>query len=151
MDTDFWIELESTYRERIAQRQTLFRENGTHVLESLPGSELACKELMDMVVQFLIARYPTQFSLNGCLLTNNILNICTDLSEVPPLEVLLQNVPEDFGVMLRNPETGRYVLRAGVICSTLGWKLSEKMGLGLADIHKIVPDYKEKMEMSMDR
>jgi hypothetical protein len=151
MDTDFWIELESTYRERIAQRQTLLRENGSHVLESLPGSELACKELMEMVLQFVVARYPKQFSLDGCVLTNNILNTRTDLSVTPPLEALLHNVPEDFGIMLRDPETGRYVLRAGVICSSVGWKLSEKMGLGLAGIHKIVPDYKEKMELSMDR
>lgn len=151
MDTDFWIELESTYRERVAQREALFRDNGTHVLDSLPGSELACKELMEMVLQFLLARYPKQFSLEGSVLTNNILNTTTDLSTMKPLEVLLHNVPEDFGIMLRDPETGRYVLRAGMVCSSVGWKLSEKVGMGLPGIHKVVPDYKEKMEFSMDR
>ena len=151
MDTDFWIELESTYGERIAQREALFRDNGTHVLDGLPGSELACKELMEMVLQFLLARYPEHFSLGGSIFTNNILNTTTDLSTMKPLEALLHNVPEDFGIMLRDPETGRYVLRAGMICSSVGWKLSEKVGMGLPGIHKSVPDYKEKMEFSMDR
>jgi heme-dependent oxidative N-demethylase alpha subunit-like protein len=151
MEIDFWIELEKTYRARVIQRQNLFRENGTHVLESLPGSELACKELMEMVLQFLVARYPNQFKLEGYVLINKILNTETDLSKVAPLEVLLNNVPEDFGIMLRDPETGRYVLRAGVICSSVGWKLSEKMGMGLPGIHTHVPDYKEKMQLSMDR
>lgn len=151
MDPDFWIELESTYRQRIAERHDLYANHGKHVLDALPGSELACRELMEMVVQFLCARYPSHFELDGCVLHNRILDTKTDVSTEDPLSVLLQHVPEDFGIMIRNPDTGRYALRAGVICSTLGWKLSEKMGMGLADIHKVVPDYKEKLEFSMDR
>ncbi|KAF9874923.1 hypothetical protein CkaCkLH20_07617 [Colletotrichum karsti] len=151
MDTDFWIELENTYRERVAQRQNLFAKHGNDVLDSLPGSELACKELMEMVLQFVCARYPSQFEIKGKILINRILNTETDLETTKPLIVLLNNVPEDFGIMLRDHETGRYLLRAGIICSSVGWKLSEKVGQGLPGIHKEVPDYKEKMEFSMDR
>ncbi|KAK1467822.1 hypothetical protein CTAM01_16974 [Colletotrichum tamarilloi] len=151
MDTDFWIELENTYRERVAERKDLYAKNGSHVLDSMPGSELACKELMEMVLQFICARYPNQFKLEGNILHNNILGTTTYLSATEPLIVLLDNVPEDFGIMLRDHETGKYVLRAGIICSSVGWKLSEKVGLGLPGIHKVVPDYKEKMEFSMDR
>ncbi|KAM0283081.1 hypothetical protein ACHAQH_002684 [Verticillium albo-atrum] len=152
MDKDFWIELESTYRARIAERKSLFATHGVDVLDRLPGSELACKELMEMVLQFLCARYPNKFAVEGgVVLRNGILDTSTDLAAMHPLEVLLDNVPEDFGIMIRDPETGLYVLRAGIICSSVGWKLSEKMGLGLPGIHAVVPDYKEKMELSMDR
>ncbi|KAF6818877.1 hypothetical protein CMUS01_11823 [Colletotrichum musicola] len=153
MDTDFWIELESTYRERVAQRRDLYARHGGDVLDALPGSELACKELMEMVLQFLCARYPNQFELedNGKVLVNRILGTRTDLAQTKPLVVLIENVPEDFGIMLRDPETGRYFLRAGIICSSVGWNLAEKVGQGLPGIHKEVPDYKEKMEFSMDR
>ncbi|KAL0943584.1 uncharacterized protein CTRU02_201471 [Colletotrichum truncatum] len=151
MDTDFWIELESTYRERIAQRQELYAKHGSDVLGSLPGSELACKELMEMVLQFLCARYPTQFEIKANILKNRILGTETNLDAREPLHVLLNNVPEDFGIMLRDHETGRYVLRAGMICSSVGWNLGEKIGQGLPGIHRYVPDYKEKMEFSMDR
>ena len=64
---------------------------------------------------------------------------------------MLDNVPEDFGIMLRNPEGGFYVLRAGLICSALGWNLGTKIGMRLHEIHEPIPDYKEKMQMSMDR
>lgn len=151
MDADYWIELESTYCERIAQRKQLYEEQGTGVLDSMPGSELACRELMEMVLQFVCTRYPNQFQLDGYVFVNQILNTRTDLSTTPPLLVLLDNVPEDFGIMLRDDVTGRYVLRGGMVCSSVGWKLSEKVGLGLPGIHKVVPDYKEKMEFSMDR
>ena len=63
LDADFWLELEHTYAERIRQRQDLYKQHGAQVLQSLPGSELACKELMEMAVQFLCARYPTCFQL----------------------------------------------------------------------------------------
>ncbi|KAK2025746.1 hypothetical protein LX32DRAFT_567510 [Colletotrichum zoysiae] len=151
MDTDFWIELENNYKNRIAQRQDLYARHGEDVLACLPGSELACKELMEMAIQFVCARYPNQFKRNESILVNNILGTTTDLSETEPLVVLLNNIPEDFAVMIRDHETGRYVLRAGVVCSAVGWKISEKMGMGLPVIHEAVPDYKEKMQFSMDR
>ncbi|KAI0477273.1 alpha-1,2-mannosyltransferase [Xylariaceae sp. FL0804] len=194
METDWWIELESTYRERIAQRE-LYRQHGAAVLQWLPGSELACKELMEMVVQFVCARYPRHFALvfsssfssssssgdhdnanDGdaaaaaadlappVRLENRILGTSTPLrGEVHPLRVLLDNVPEDFAITLRDPQTGYYSFRAGivlwdaytqlerVICSALGWNVASKIGLKLHEIHEPIPDYKEKMQFSMDR
>ncbi|KAF5017529.1 hypothetical protein F66182_10530 [Fusarium sp. NRRL 66182] len=151
MDPDFWLEMESTYRGRIAQRQELYATHGSDVLMALPGSELACKELMEMVVQFLCARYPQTFEFRDKTFVNHILGIKQPLDKIEPLHFLLNHVPEDFALTLRDPATGRYCFRAGVICSSVGWKLSEKIGLGLPQIHAPVPDYKEKMEFSMDR
>lgn len=151
LDPDFWLEIESTYRFRIAQRQDLYAKHGSDVLQALPGSELACKELMEMVIQFICARYPQAFELHGRVFVNHILGVKQDLDQIEPLLFLLNHVPEDFALTLRDPSTGRYCFRAGVICSSVGWKLSEKIGLGLPEIHAPVPDYKEKMEFSMDR
>lgn len=153
LEPDWWLELENTYQSRIAQRQSLYQQHGKAVLQYLPGSELACKELMEMAVQFLCARYPHYFVLsnNNKTLENKILGNKQDLTTKHPLIVLLDNVPEDFAVMLRNPETGYYHFRAGVICSALGWNLGSKIGLQLHQIHAPIPDYKEKMMFSMDR
>ncbi|KAI1341290.1 alpha-1,2-mannosyltransferase [Xylariaceae sp. FL0016] len=153
LETDWWIELESTYKQRIAQRQELYRQHGKAVLQYLPGSELACKELMEMVVQFICARYPQYFVLSPdkLRLENRILGTVTMIQEKHPLVVLLDNVPEDFGITLRDPETGYYAFRAGVICSALGWNVDSKIGMKLHEIHQPIPDYKEKMQFSMDR
>jgi hypothetical protein len=153
LETDFWIEIKNTYRALIAERQALFAQHGPDVLQYLPGSELACKELMEMAIQLVYARYPQYFQLSDdrTILFNRILHTTSNLKEEPPLIVLLNHIPEDFAIMLRNPENGEYYFRAGIICSAIGWNLASKMGLGLSDIHKVVPDYKEKMQMSMDR
>ena len=153
METDFWIELENTYVARVAERQKLYATHGSDVLQAFPGSELACKELMEMVVQFLCARYPKYFHLSEdqSVLVNKILNTSTNIKTTLPLITLLDHVPEDFAIMLRNPDDGQYYFRGGIICSAIGWNLGNKIGLGLSDIHTPVPDYKEKMQMSMDR
>lgn len=153
LEPNWWLEIENTYRTRIAQRKKLYAEHGEAVLQWLPGSELACKELMEMVLQFLCARYPQYFTLRDDKRTfeNRILNTTQDVKAKHPLLVLLDNVPEDFAITLRNPETGYYHFRAGMICSALGWNVGTKIGLQLHQIHAPIPDYKEKMQFSMDR
>ncbi len=153
MEPDWWLELENTYSSRIHQRQQLFAKHGEGVLCALPGSELACKELMEMCLQFLCARYPQYFRLDREKLVfyNGIMKTETDIKRTPPLHVLLDNVPEDFALMLRDDKTGFYVFRAGIICSALGWNVESKIGLRLHEIHAPIPDYKEKMQFSMDR
>ncbi|KAF2852654.1 hypothetical protein T440DRAFT_488191 [Plenodomus tracheiphilus IPT5] len=153
MEPDWWIELENTYEERIKQRKQLFVDHGDAVLQALPGSQLACRELMEMALQFLCARYPQYFRLDATkqVFYNDILKTETDLAKTLPLHVLLNNIPEDFAIMLRDDKTGFYTFRAGIICSALGWNVASKIGLRLHEIHAPIPDYREKMQFSMDR
>jgi hypothetical protein len=153
MEPDWWLEVDNAYASRIAERRELYRKHGGKVLDYLPGSELACKELMEMCLQFYCARYPTLFSLDSekQIFRNKLTKENTDIKSMHPLKVILHNVPEDFAIVLRNEEDGLYYFRAGVICSSLGWNVSTKIGMPLKDIHKPIPDYKEKMSFSMDR
>jgi hypothetical protein len=153
LEPDWWIELESSYQERIVQRKELYQRYGESVVAWSPGSELACKELMEMVLQYVTLRYPQYFSLleNNTIFENKILGTRSVISDQHPLLVLLDHIPEDFAIMLRHPETGYYHLRAGMICSALGWNLGTKFGMQLHEIHAPIPDYKEKMQFSMDR
>jgi hypothetical protein len=153
MEPDWWLEVESTYEARIRERQDLLAKYGDAVLDALPGSELACKELMEMCLQFLCARYPHYFKFDKdeMIFHNNILKTKTNLKNTEPLHVLFNNIPEDFAIMLRDEETGFYLFRAGIICSSLGWNVASKIGMRLHEIHAPIPDYKEKMQFSMDR
>lgn len=153
MEPDWWLELESTYRERIAQRKELYARHGTKIIDMLPGSEGACVELMEMVIQFLCVRYPNQFQLDSSgIFHNRILEESIDTKDIKkPLAFLLENVPEDFLIVQENKETGLYYFRAGVSASAVGWNMSMKIGKPLHEVHGPVPFYKEKMQHSMDR
>ena len=106
---------------------------------------------MEMAIQFLCARYPHHFQCDGKTLVNRILDTTHDLATTDPLQVLLHNVPEDFALVLRDETTGRYVFRSGVICSSVGWNLADKIGRDMSAIHAPVPDYEEKLAFSLDR
>lgn len=154
MENNWWLEVENTYASRIAERKALFAEYGNKVLDYLPGSELVCKELMEMVLTFYCARYPQYFSLSEDkrIFRNGILKNETEIKRFHPLHVLLQNCPEDFAIVLRNDKDGFYEFRAGCICSSLGWNVGTKIGKQMQAIHiPTVPYYKEKMSFSMDR
>lgn len=171
MDPDFWLELESTYIDRLAQRKALYAQHTKKVIDIRPGSsssddalatERACVEILHMAISFLCARYPNHFiySSRTGKLHNKILQRIFDVpfvgdswgeGGVRALEVLLDNVPEDFLITLPNAQTGIYHMRAGVSCSAVGWTMQDKIGKPLSEIHGPVPDYKEKMEFSMDR
>ena len=160
LESDWWIELESTYRDRIAQRQELYRKHGRAIVDALPDSEDACREMVYMVIQFLCARYPAVFQLRkvefggksaGYRFSNGILGTETDVEAVEPLIFLLDNVPEDFLVIQKDEEKGGYVLKAGVSCSAIGWSMGEKMGKHINDIHEPVPDYAEQLKTSLNR
>lgn len=153
MEPDWYLEIDSNYAKNVRLRQELFAKHGKNVMDALPGSEHACKELMEINLQFICARYPQYFRIDkeNMVFHNDVLKTTSDLKAMHPLHVLLDNIPEDFAMTLRNPDTGMYHFRAGVVCSSLGWNLGSKLGMELHEIHKPIPDYKEKMQFSMDR
>ena len=133
LDPSYWLELESTYVRRLRQRCELFDRFGGQVLQCLSGAEVGCHELMEMVIMFLCQRYPAWFVIEnrgeGQVLKNEILGTETriDVEGEEALKVLLENIPEDFALMQRNPEDGLYYFRGGVICSAMGWSLGTKV------------------------
>ncbi|KAH6952448.1 hypothetical protein BKA56DRAFT_443588, partial [Ilyonectria sp. MPI-CAGE-AT-0026] len=153
LEPDYWIELENNYFDVLKQRKDLLSQHGTSVLNYGPGSELACRELMEMVLQHLCIRYPHCFSLtnSNTVFENHLLGIITDLASTHPLHVLFDHVPEDFAIMLRNETDGMYYLKAGFICSSIGWTFGTHFNRQLRAIHTEVNDYEQKMAKSMDR
>jgi hypothetical protein len=75
----------------------------------------------------------------------------TDLFCTPPLLVLLNNVPEDYSIMIRNDYDGQYYLRAAIVMTSSGWSVVTKIGRPLDEIHEHVPLYKEKMRLSSNK
>lgn len=56
LDPDWWIELESTYRERIQQRIEIYELHGKKVADCLPQARAAFEELVEMVIQYVTVR-----------------------------------------------------------------------------------------------
>ncbi|KAK0703928.1 hypothetical protein B0T26DRAFT_658307 [Lasiosphaeria miniovina] len=152
-EPDWWVELERGYTKTMAARQALLQTHGDRIFFAGSGAaDLAARELMEMLLQFLCRRYPAHFRLErgGDVLVNGLLGTVTDLVSTPPLRVLFENVPEDYAIMLRNEDDGLYYLRAAMVCSSVGWDIAQHRDSPLRAIHTHVPDA-GRMAMSMDR
>ncbi|KAK3400810.1 hypothetical protein B0T20DRAFT_505155 [Sordaria brevicollis] len=158
-DPDYWVELTSTYHTTMSQRRSLLAQHGSRIFFCNPCAVHACRELMEMVLSFLVKRYPSHFSLSpsadgltpNALFHNRLLSTTTNLLTTDPLQVLFDNVPEDYALMLRNESDGLYYLRAAIVCSSVGWYVAQHRDSPLKAIHANVPDYESKMAFSMDR
>ena len=131
LQPDWWLELGNTYISRIAERKEFYRIHGKLVLDSLPGEEveIACREMMELVVMWLAKRYPRWFLLvedpdvaGGKILVNKILGTSTELDRgISPLVVLLENVcPSEEKKKINRTGWGRRGRGVLIICRNKG-------------------------------
>lgn len=67
-----------------------------------------------------------------------------------PMQMAARMIQDDIAIMLEK-EDGQYYLLAGSILLAGFWKLEDKLGMPLSEIHTSgdVPGYKEKLEKGM--
>lgn len=57
-----WIEISASYQWYLEEKRRVIAEQGRKVIDSLPENDAACGELLGLVVEFIVARYPTLFN-----------------------------------------------------------------------------------------
>ncbi|KAG8218335.1 hypothetical protein J3R82DRAFT_3950 [Butyriboletus roseoflavus] len=68
------------------------------------------------------------------------------------MKIVTGLVQEDIAIMIEGSD-GKYYFQAGSICTPGFWRMDDKIGMPLDEIHMSgnVPQFKEKLEMSMER
>jgi hypothetical protein len=145
------IEIDEHYPAEMAERRRLFAEHRAEVYAALPGSEAACAELLALLVDLLPRRFPDWFGHTGNSLHNRLTGETWNLAApgVAPLEVAALLVQEDF--CLIRPGRDGPVLIAAALCFPGRWRLAEKMGKPLAEVHGPVPLYADRLAAPVDR
>ena len=131
-----WLWIDEDHAAHVAEHARLIAERRDVVIAALPGSENACAELLEMVVDDLLAHHGRD---------HRALRADPD-----PLATVSRLVQEDF-CLLQRSEDGSYVLRAGVLCFPLHWQLRDKLGLPLRSIHGPVPGFADRLGDPADR
>jgi hypothetical protein len=125
-------------------------------IQASPAIKPAVDELYSwLVTTYLPTRFPKMYTLYGSGLLNHataqILPSQPALDPIKTFELLGENLEDDFLILLPSEDGDGYKLQGYVTCFPAGFNTKEKFGLKLRDIHKPVPGYKEKLELSMDR
>lgn len=156
LDLNSWLTVDSEYLREHTIRKELLDKSLSNVLQCLPGSELACVETLDLVVDFLVSTYPDTFVLEGVgkdlairiIATQEIFSL---VDVVNPLELAARLAKEDFNILMKDPEDQQYHLIASATLFPVGWKLQERIGGTMAALHKTVPNWQEKLSCLVDR
>ncbi|WP_439817429.1 heme-dependent oxidative N-demethylase family protein [Zavarzinia sp. CC-PAN008] len=147
-----WITVDEEFATELALKRDLLRDERDAVLAVTPGSEPACAEVLELLADHLPRQFPDVFTRDGGRLT--VLPTgetwTVDPPEQHPLELAGRLVQEDLCVMEEN-DGGDYVLTAANLCFPSFWRLAEKIGRPLHEIHGPVPDLAQTIGGAMSR
>ena len=130
-----WLHVDDAYAAQMARRVALLDGQADEVLYLDPDALPAARELLDAALK---ASPDLGFVQDGDVVT------CPDgrkidVSSVPPLEALGRMFQNDFVLMEKRGD--QHVLTGAVLCFPASWRLSEKAGRPLTDIHVPVREY----------
>jgi dimethylamine monooxygenase subunit A len=145
-----WFELDERYVPEMWERRRLLATHHTDVFAALPESDHARAEALAEIAGSLTAHRPQWFAQHHSLLHNRLADETWDRSALPcdPLELAGRLVQEDLCVV-QSTEAGP-ALTAAVLCFPSRWRLAEKIGRPLAEVHAPVPFYGKRLARPVD-
>jgi len=146
-----WIEIDSNYCAEIEQKRRLLADRFADVFAAQPGSETGGREALELLTAHLAQRFPESFALDDSRFSNALTGETWNLRDAPlhPLDLASRCVQEDLCLMQKRGEI--YFLAAAAVCFPSRWKLRDKIGAPMREIHAPVPFYDEKIGASSDR
>lgn len=138
-----WISIDGDLVRYLAEKDRIAGELPDQVIVSEQGSEPAQTEILALLADFLIAHHPQVYMRSG-----QIMQIIPAAREVqlddpafPPIHNAARLVQEDL-VLMRKGEAG-WRLAAASLCFPSAWKLLEKFGKPMHEIHAPVPGFQQ--------
>ncbi len=146
-----WFELDDRYQPELRERRRLLEHQRPEVFAALPVSDAARTETLHHIADNLSTHHPGWFGRDGDILHNRLTEETWDLASphLDPLEVAGRLVQEDLCIVQLDGAVP--LLTAAVLCFPSRWRLSEKIGRPLAEVHGPVPLYAERLARPVDR
>lgn len=150
-----WIELDNDYPRFHREKAHRILDRGSRCCRTTPEAYSAAVELLEELVSYLPARYPSLYQRTKHGIKNLWSGEEFDVTSRPlpedPMQICGRLTQDDLAIMMEKPD-GKYYLQAGAILLAGFWRLEDKLGMQLSQIHTSghVPHYKEKLERGMD-
>lgn len=154
MHWDEWIELDNDYMKYHSDKARRIAERGDKCSRTAPEAFDGAVELLEELCDYLPQRYPSLYKKTDVGIDNIVTGESFDIVERPlkedPMQMAARLVQDDLAIMFEK-EDGQYYLLAGSILLAGFWRLTDKFGMPLSEIHTSgdVPGFKDKLEKSM--
>ena len=151
LNLDEWLEPDEYYYRELLEKEALLANQNNEVFQSKKGSQLAQQEVLDLIIDYMNTFHSELVRIDGDKIF--IDGIKRDFSRKEfaemPLNLAGRLVQEDLCLMAPG-DTG-YTLEAASLCFPSRWRLIDKIGKRMVDIHSPVPDYEDKLARPVDR
>jgi hypothetical protein len=146
-----WFELDERYPDEMRQRRDLLAARHDEVFAALPESDDARAETLELIAAHLTCRHPAWFVRDDRGLHNRLTGESWTLTppHCDPLELAGRLVQEDLCIIRPAEDGPRFV--AAVLCFPSRWRLHDKLGRPLAEVHGPVPLYADRLARPVDR
>ncbi|KAL8835601.1 MAG: hypothetical protein Q9176_006815 [Flavoplaca citrina] len=154
MQWDEWIELDNHYPRFHGDKKRRIEERGEKCCKTAPEAFDGAIELLEELCSYLPQRYPSLFQSTRTGIHNLLTQETFDITARPlaedPMQMAARLTQDDLAIMFERPD-GQYYLLAGAILLAGFWRLSDKFGMPLSEIHTSgdVPGFKTKLEKGM--
>ena len=151
---DDWIELDNHFPRFHADKARRINERGSKCCMTGPEAYPAALELLEELRSYLPDRYPTLYQRTDTGIRNlwsgEHLDTTSDPLPEDPMQTAARLVQDDLAIMIERPDN-QYYLLAGAILLPGFWRLEDKFGMPLSEIHTSgdVPQFREKLEKGM--
>jgi hypothetical protein len=156
LDINHWLDMDKYYWHYIAEKKRIYHEYGKDNVDWLPEAYDSCFELMELVTQHMLKRYPLLFTSDDegehvkNELTGELLDMSKPLKE-HPLIYVSKMAKEDFYIVQKRADGLHYLVAAAVPFPGGSFGISHKLGRSMDVIHTEVPYYESKLKKSMER
>lgn len=138
VDEQDWIATPDDLCDQLRYRDDLFARCPDEVLCVLREGVPPAKELLDMLLTHLTSRDGWIMDTTAVLRPDGR-HVGIDRNDL--MRTIGRLVSEDFCILAKPQQQAEYVLVGAALCFPAGWKLSDKIGRPLTDIHNPVPYY----------
>jgi hypothetical protein len=132
-----WLAADDRLAADLAEKERLAASRWSEVFAAEPDTEAAQAELLALVADHLPARFPQFYRRDGDAML--VLDRRVPLGGAPPLWTAARLVQEDL-VLMRRGEAG-WRLAAAALCFPSSWRLAEKFGRPIHEVHAPVPGF----------
>ena len=141
LGNDKWIDVDDMLAFYLDEKNRLAKQRFDDIFVAEPGTDAAQQEVLARLVDNLEGKFAHSYRRDGPVL--EILaakrRIALDDPSSPPLWIAASLVQEDL-VLLRKGESG-WRLAAAALCFPSSWRLAEKFGRSIDEIHAPVPGF----------
>ncbi len=139
LDPSAWLEGGADLTRQLQERDELIMESRPLIYGKVSGYESEIKYFTQLIRENLRSFHSGEYEISESSITHKVSGYVAVLNSEDPLLELTRVIAEDLCVLKKID--GAWTLVAGAVLFPSRWKLSEKLGKDLDQIHTPVPGY----------